>query len=135
MLNLLATVLESDFLKFFIENRDLDDWSETATSWLIAAFVVSVLVAGLMMAFKGIRKYMASNIKEKTWSRGETVVLMLGGLLPVFLGILYVWYTTRDFFNIVGVTGLLKGIAFAWLLYLLFMVVGHLASPWRREII
>ena len=131
---LVAALLESDLLKFFVENRDLEDWPDTATSWLVAALVVASLVAGLMFAYKAMRKYMASTIKEKTWSRGETVLLMLVGLLPVFVVILVVWYSTRDFFNVVGTMGLLKGVALSWLLYLVFMVVGHLASPWRREI-
>lgn len=127
-------LLESDLLKFFVENRDLEDWSDTAVSWLIAALVVSVLVAGVMFAYKALRKYTAPNIKEKTWSRGETILLILVGLLPVFLAVLVVWYSTRDFFNVVGTVGLLKGVAVAWLLYLAFMFGGHLASPWRREI-
>lgn len=131
---LLLTILQSDFLKFFIENRDLEDWDDTALSWLIAALLVSIVCAGVMFAYKGLRKYLARNIREKTWSRGETIMLMVVGLLPVLLAILGVWYNTRDFFNIVGVSGLLKGIVFAWLLYLVIMIVGHLASPWRREI-
>jgi uncharacterized membrane protein len=129
-----ALLIESDLLKFFVENRDLEDWGDTAVSWLIAALVVSALVAGLMFAYKALRKYMAPNIKEKTWSRGETVLLIIIGLLPVFLAVLVVWYSTRDFFNVVGTIGLLKGVVFAWLLYLVFMFAGHLASPWRREI-
>lgn len=129
-----ALLLESDLLKFFVENRDLEDWSDTAVSWLVAALVISVLVAGLMFGYKGLRKYTAPNIKEKTWSRGQTVLLIIVGLLPVFLAILIVWYSTRDFFNVVGTMGLLKGAVFAWLLYLIFMFGGHLASSWRREI-
>ncbi len=131
----LATMFESGFLKWFAENRDLEDWSETAASWLIAALVVSVLIAGLMFAYKALRKYLAPNIKDKIWSRGQTIMFMLVGLLPVLLAIWIIWYTTRDFVNIVGVTGLLKGVAFSWLFYLFIMIVGHLASPWRREII
>lgn len=129
-----ALLLESELLKFFVENRDLEDWGDTAVSWLIAALVISALVAGLMFAYKGLKKFTAPNIKEKTWSRGQTVLLIIVGLLPVFLAVLTVWYSTRDFFNVIGTMGLLKGVGFAWLLYLVFMFGGHLASPWRREI-
>lgn len=135
MLILLMALLESDFLRFFIENRDFEDWEDTATSWLIAALVVSVLVAGLMLGYKALRKYMAANIREKTWSRGQTVGLIFLGIFPVFVVIWIVWYASRDFVNIVGVIGLLKGAFFSWVLYLLVMVVVHLASPWRREIL
>lgn len=129
-----ALLAESDLLKFFVENRDLEDWSDTAVSWLMAALVVSVLIAGLMFAYKALRKYTAPNIREKTWSRGQTLLLILVGLLPVFVAIFVVWYSTRDFFNVVGTMGLLKGVVFAWLLYIAIMLGGHLASPWRREI-
>jgi hypothetical protein len=135
MLMLLLTILESDFLKFFTTNREIDDWQDTASSWVLTALVISVLCAGLMLAYKWLRKYLAGSIKEKTWSRGETVLLMVIGLLPVFIVVLIFWYATRDYFNIIGVGGLIKGIVFSWLLYLLFMFIGHLVSPWRREIL
>lgn len=135
MPRLLLTLLESEFLKFFTANREIDDWQDTATSWVLAALVIAVLSAGVMLFYKWLRKYLAANIKEKTWSRGETTLLMLIGLIPVFLAVLIIWYATRDYFNIIGVGGLIKGIVFAWLLYLLFMFVGHLLSPWRREIL
>ena len=131
----LLVILESDFLKFFTTNRDIDDWESTALSWVLAALVISVLCAGLMMFIKWMRKHLAGNIKEKTWSRGETVLFMIVGMLPVFLVVLIIWYATRDYFNIIGVGGLLKGIIFSWVLYLLLMFVGHLLSPWRREIL
>jgi hypothetical protein len=132
---LLLMILESDFLKFFTSNREIEGWDDTASSWVLAAFVISVLVAGLTLFYKWLRKYLAGNIKEKTWSRGQTAVLMLVGLVPVFLAVLMIWYATRDYFNIIGVGGLIKGIVFSWVLYLLFMFVGHLLSPWRREIL
>lgn len=132
---LLLSMLESSFLRFFTSNREIDDWQDTALSWVMTAFVIAVFGAGLMMAYKALRKYLAGNIKQKTWSRGETVLLMLIGLLPVFIVVLLFWYATRDYFNIIGVGGLIKGTVFAWLLYLLFMLLGHLFSPWRREIL
>lgn len=134
-MTLAYTILDSGFLRLFADNRDLDNWDDTAMNWVIAALVVSVLCAGAMMIYKWIRKKSAGVIKEQTWSRGETVVLILVGLLPVFLVVLITWYYSRDFFNVVGVGGLLKGVAFSWLLYLVFMVLGHLVSPWRRELL
>lgn len=131
----LLTLLDSDFLKFFTTNRELDDWQDTATSWVLTALVIAIVGAGLMLSYKWLRKIMAASIVEKTWSRGETMVLMLVGLIPVLLATWVIWYATRDYFNIIGVGGLVKGILFAWLLYLLFMFIGHLLSPWRREIL
>jgi succinate dehydrogenase hydrophobic anchor subunit len=124
----------NDFLRWFTENR-IKGWEDTAESWLITAVVIAVLCAGLMLAYKLLRKKAARNIVEQTWSRRRTALLILIGLLPVFLFILTAWYTSSDFFNVMRVSGLFKGILFAWLLYLLFMIVGHLASPWRRELI
>jgi hypothetical protein len=132
---LLLAIFESELLRFFTSNREIDDWEDTATSWLMAAFVIAVLSAGLMLFYKWLRKSLAGSIKEKAWSRGETVLLMVIGLAPVFLAVLGIWYATRDYFNIIGVGGLIKGVVFAWLLYLLFMFLGHLVSPWRREIL
>jgi hypothetical protein len=131
----LLSLLESDFLKFFTDNRELDDWQDTATSWVLTALLIAVLGAGVVLSYKWLRKVLAASIVEKTWSRGETVVLTLVGLIPVLLASLYIWYATRDYFNIIGVGGLIKGILFAWLLYLLFVFIGHLLSPWRREIL
>lgn len=132
---LLTIVMESSFLRFFTSNREIDDWQDTALSWVLTALVIAVFGAGLMLAYKALRKYLAASIKEKTWSRGETLILMLVGLLPVFFAVLVFWYATRDYFNIIGVGGLVKGTVFAWLLYLLFMFLGHVFSPWRREIL
>lgn len=134
MITVFLALLESDLLKWFVQHRDIDEWQDTAVSWLTAAVVISVLCAGLMLSYKWFRKRSAGVIKEQAWSRGETVVLMLSGLLPVFLGVLVVWYSSRDFFNIVGVGGLMKGVVFCWLLYLLLMFVGHALGPWRREL-
>ncbi len=126
---------ESDFLAWLIDNRDADGWEETAQSWFIAAIVIAVLCSGLILFYKWLKKHSAKNINEKIWSRGQTVILMLVGLLPVFLMMLVLWYVTRDYFDVVGVGGLFKGILFGWLLYLFLMFIGHVASPWRREIL
>jgi hypothetical protein len=128
-------IWESDFLQFFADNRDFDNWEDTALNWVVAALVVSVLCAGLTLIYKWFRKKSAGVIKEQAWSRGETIVLMLAGLLPVFLLTLAVWFASRDFGNVIGVGGLMKGVAFSWVLYLLLMFIGHLASPWRRELL
>ncbi|PYS93212.1 MAG: hypothetical protein DMF64_05895 [Acidobacteria bacterium] len=127
--------LSNDFLRFFTEDRSIRGWEDTATSWLITGLVVAVVCAGVMLFYKLFQKRSAGNIKEQTWSRGETILLMLAGLIPVFICILVVWYATSNFYKVIGMPGLFKGIVFAWLLYLLFMVIGHLASPWRRELI
>jgi hypothetical protein len=88
----------------------------------------------MMVLIKAYKKYSAANIKSRTWSGGQTWLLILVGLFPVMLLSCVIWYFSRDFHNIVGIQGLFKGIAFSWLLYLLFMVLAHLVSPWRNEI-
>ncbi len=133
---MLALLLQSSsFLRMFVDSCDEEGCEDTALNWVIATIVIAIICALLMLAFKWLRKYTAINIVQKAWSRGQTVVLILIGLIPVVIVLIIVWYATRNFFNYVGVGGLLKGIVMSWLLYVLFMFTGHLVSPWRREII
>jgi heme/copper-type cytochrome/quinol oxidase subunit 2 len=125
---------ESNFLGWLIDNHDADGWEETAQSWFFAAIVIAVICAGIVIFYKWLKKHSAENIDKKIWSRGHTVVVMIVGLFPVLLMMAAVWYSTRDYFDVVGVGGLVKGIVLGWLLYLLLMLIGHLASPWRREL-
>lgn len=132
---LVLLLQSSSFLKLFVDSCEEDGCEDTALNWVIAALVIAVVCALATLAFKWLRKYTAANLIQKAWSRGQTVVLTLVGLIPVVIVLLVVWYTTRNFFNYVGVGGLLKGIVMAWLMYVLFMFTGHVVSPWRREII
>lgn len=125
----------SSFLQMFVDSCDEEGCEDTALNWVIAAVVVAVVGALLMLAFKWLRKYTAINIVQKAWSRGQTIVLIIVGLIPVLLVLLTIWYITRNFYNYVGVGGLLKGVLMSWLLYVLFMFAGHVLSPWRREIL
>jgi H+/Cl- antiporter ClcA len=124
-----------DILRFFIDNIEPDDWETTAMNWLIVAIVVAVLCAGLTFGYKAARKATAAHSDQKIWSRRQTWLSFFIGLFPVFFTLLIIWYMQRDFFNYIQVGGLLKGTLFAWILYLFVMVVGHLVSPWRRELI
>jgi hypothetical protein len=128
-------IQSSSFLRLFVDTCEEEGCEDTALNWVIAALVIAIVCALVMLAFKWLRKYTAINIVQKAWSRGQTFVLILAGFIPVVLVLLVVWYSTRNFFNYVGVGGLLKGVVMAWLLYVLFMFTGHLVSPWRREII
>ncbi|MDA2925658.1 hypothetical protein MYX78_00225 [Acidobacteria bacterium AH-259-G07] len=130
---MLAEILGSRILRFFASNRDYDDWQDTAGEWIFAAIVVSVLGAGLILGYKWLQKRLASVIKKQTWSRNETLVLVFVGLFPVFILVLIVWYSSRDFVNVIGVGGLIKGTVLSWILYLFFTTLGHL-GPWRREL-
>lgn len=133
---MLALLIQSSsFLQLFIDSCEDEGCEDTALNWVLAAVVVAIVSALLMLAIKWFKKYAAINLIQKAWSRGQTVVLILVGLLPVLLALFVVWYTTRNFFNYVGVGGLLKGVVFAWVLYALMMFTGHLVSPWRREIL
>lgn len=128
-------LFQDDFLRLFIENIESDNWQDTAISWLITAIVVAVL--GAIMTF-GVKAFLKASAKiqvEKIWSRGKTWLLIGIGLLPLFLVLLGIWYFTRDFRNFVLIGGLFKGTVFAWLLYIFLMILGHLVSPWRRELI
>jgi amino acid transporter len=133
---MLGLLLQSfDFLQMFLDSCEDDGCEETAMSWVIAAIVVAVVYSLFTLAVKGVKKYLAINIVEKAWSRGQTVVLIIVGLLPVLITLIVIWYTTRNFFNYVGVGGLLKGIVVSWLVYMLFVFTGHTLSPWRRELL
>jgi len=119
----------------FVGSCDEEGCEDTGLNWVIAAVVVAVVCALIMLAFKWLRKYMAINIVQKAWSRGQSIVLIIGGLIPAVLMLVTVWYLNRNFFNYVGIGGLLKGVLMSWLLYVFLMFAGHLLSPWRREIL
>jgi hypothetical protein len=121
-------------LRFIASNREIDNWQDTAFNWLIAAVVISIVCVGLMVTIKFVIKQRAPNIKRRVWSRSRTVVFILVGFFPVLLATFFVWYLSRDFVNIVGVGGLLKGILFSWLLYTMLMLIWHSFGEWRRDI-
>jgi len=133
VLDLFFVVMSSDFLRFFTENRDIDGWQDTAFSWVIEAVLISVVGAGIMLTLKWLRKRTAGVISEKAWSRNATIVFILIGLAPVLLLALVFYYASRDFETVVGVSGLAKGVVFAWFLYAMLMLAGHLGA-WRRDI-
>lgn len=125
----------SDFLRGFLDNPRVPGAENTALNWLIAAAVIAAVCTAGAMINKAVRKGMAETADKKIWSRGETILLIIAWMGPVLLVTVAVWYLTRNFYNIVGVGGLFKGIALGWLLYLALAFFAHLASPWRRELI
>jgi amino acid transporter len=133
---MLGLLLQSfDFLQMLLDSCEDDGCEDTALNWLIAAIVVAIVCSLFMLGVKWLKKYTAINLVQKAWSRGQTVVLIIVGLLPVLVTLIVIWYTTRNFFNYVGVGGLLKGIVLSWVLYMFFVFTGHLLSPWRRELL
>lgn len=128
-------IQSSGFLQLFIDSCEDEGCEETALNWVFAVVIVAIVSTLVMLGIKWFKKYAAINLKQKAWSRLETVILILIGLVPVLLVLLTIWYTTRNFFNYVGMGGLLKGVVFAWLIYVVMMFTGHLLSPWRREIL
>src|SRR5215211_5027916 len=133
---MLGLLLQSfDFLQMFLDTCEDDGCEDTALNWVIAAIVVAIVCSLFMLGVKWLKKYTAINLVQKAWSRGQTVVLIIVGLLPVLITLIVIWYTTRNFFNYVGVGGLLKGIVLSWVVYMFFVFTGHLLSPWRRELL
>jgi len=133
---MLGLLLQSfDFLQTLLDSCEDDGCEDTALNWLIAAIVVAIVCSLFMLGVKWLKKYTAINLVQKAWSRGQTVVLIIVGLLPVLITLIVIWYTTRNFFNYVGVGGLLKGIVLSWAVYMFFIFTGHLLSPWRRELL
>jgi len=133
---MLALILQSSgFLQLFVDSCEDEGCEETALNWVLAAVVVAIVCALLMLAIKWLKKYTAITLIQKAWSRGQTIVLIVVGVLPVLIALMTIWYTTRNFFNYVGVGGLLKGVVFSWVVYVLLMFTGHLLGPWRREIL
>ncbi len=128
-------VLASDFLRWFIDNGRVPRSEDTAMNWLLAAVVIAAVCTAGAMIFKAVRKSTAKTANEKIWSRGETLLLIVAWMGPVLIIMASVWYMTRNFFNIVGVGGLFKGVVLGWLVYLLMVFCAHLVSPWRRELI
>lgn len=128
-------IQSSGFLQLFLDSCEDEGCEDTALNWVIAVLVVAIVCALLMLAIKWLKKYTAINLIQKAWSRGQTIILIIIGVLPVLIALITIWYTTRNFFNYVGVGGLLKGVVFSWAVYVLLMFTGHLLSPWRREIL
>ncbi len=124
-----------NLLEWFMDDSSPANWEEVASRWVITAIVIAVLGAGVIFAFKAFRKSMAEIAKKKIWTRGQTWLLILVGIFPIFLTLLAIWYFDDDFSNYAKIGGLLKGTLLAWFLYVLLMAVGHLVSPWRRELI
>jgi Na+-driven multidrug efflux pump len=135
MLILSLALFEQGYLKVFAQNRDIEGWEGTAWSWMAWALIIAVIVAFVMLAWKLYKKNTATNLKLKMWTGGRTWKHIALGLPLVLLAVLIVWYSSRDFYNIVAVKGLGSGVVLSWFLYVVFMVGVHAVSPsWRNEI-
>jgi len=113
------------------ELRDAPGAHDTAVSWLLTGLVIAALATGAMVLFKKFRKDRAL-LKDKPWSLAEVFGYLAVGLFPIFAVLLAVYYLSLDFTNILGVQGLFKGVACAWLLYVVLMVGNDLIWPWSR---
>jgi hypothetical protein len=123
-----------DILKFFMQQRP-EGWETTAQSWLMAIMVIAILGAGLMFGYKALQKSRARIAGDKPWSRGQTIILILMGLVPLSIFLTLLWYLTPDYYEYVGGSGWMSGLFVSGLVYLILMIVGHLLSPWRRELL
>ena len=134
MFSLIHIAQGSSVLRTLAENRNYTNWQETALSWLVATIVIAIAVAVVMLLVKLLLKMVAKNILSLTWSRQRTILFMLVGLLPLLFIAWLVWYRSRDFGNVIGYTGLFKGVLIGWVLYAVVMLGGHSAGPWQRDI-
>jgi len=114
-------------------NRDVPGWEETSTNWLIAAVVISIVIALIMIFTKLLKKKRASGPVQLTWTPKRTSLFTLTALLPLAAVMAAVWYFSINFHSVVGVAGLLKGILIGWLLYVACMLAAH-AALWRRDL-
>lgn len=125
--------LES-LLEWFTGNTGVEGWEDTATNWVIAAIVVATVCAAVMSIIKLFLKQRAPSPDRRIWRRKKSVLFILSGLILVFVGASGVWYLSRDFVNIMTITGLLKGIVCSWALYLLLMLISHSWGEWRDDV-
>lgn len=135
---LLALIPDEDsllgsILRFFIQPvaLDIEGAYDTALSWLITAIVIAVLLTIGMQVFKWLLKARAAMV-DRYWPLRKTITFMAAGLFPVFAALSAIYYFTLDYTSIVGVSGLFKGVVFAWLLYISLMVSSDLIFPWSR---
>lgn len=126
---------QSSFLRLFLEKTGAPGAQAVATQWVIRSIVIALVVAGLMLGFKALRKYMADVARKRVWTRGQTWLLIVIGFAPVFIILWLNWWMTFNFLTFVGNSGLFSGVLLGWLVYLITMILGHLVSPWRRELI
>jgi hypothetical protein len=123
----------SSFLQWFIEesNRGMAGAEDTAMSWVITGAVIAVLVTGVMMLIKWFRKERAPMVK-KIWPLPKVFLFMFVGMFPLFFVLLTIYYFDLNFPMVIGTSGFFKGVVFAWLLYLIFMISGDFITPWSR---
>ncbi len=103
----------------------------TAVSWMMTGLVIAVLLTGAMVLLKWLLKERAA-IKQKRWPLSKVFGYMAVGLFPAFAVLLGVYYLSLDFITMLGPQGFFKGVVFAWLVYLIAMVVNDLIWQWSR---
>lgn len=134
LLHIMFADFWTDFLRGLAGARPAG-YQDTVSNWIYVAIGVAVICALVMMGWKAVRKSMATNVNDKIWSRSQTILLIVSGLGVVSAALSAVWYMERSFLAVISVGGLFKGIVVAWLLFILTMIVAHLVSPWRRELL
>ena len=98
---------------------------------MITGIVIAVLVTGLMMLIKWFRKERAS-VVNKIWPLPKVFLFMFMGLFPLFVVLMTIYYFNLNFAMVIGMGGFFKGVVFAWMLYLIFMISGDFIAPWSR---
>lgn len=130
---ILNTIGDS-ILELFIKPSayEMEGAYDTALSWVITGFVIAMLATFGMQVIKWLLKAGVVLVKRH-WSRLKTITFMATGMLPVFATLLAIYYFTLDYTNVLGPFGLFNGVFFAWLVYIVLMVLSDLVFPWSRN--
>ena len=112
-----------------------EDDGMTATLWLVAAMGIGLLTALCPLLVKFLQKLFSDSEQRKVWKIRSTWLLILSGLLPTALFLFSTYYLGQDFRDCVSGAGFFLGLVVSFLSYLILVVLGHLLTPWRRELI
>jgi hypothetical protein len=111
------------------------DEGVTATAWVIAAMGIGMLAVLCPLSIKFLQKLLSNSEAGKIWKVSSTWLLITSGLLPAALFLYIAHYLGQDFRDCVSGQGFFLGLFVAWVSYLIAVVLFHLLSPWRREMI
>ena len=111
------------------------DEGVTAMTWVVSAAGIGLIAMFWPLSIKFVQKLLSNTEAGKIWKVSSTWLLIVSGLFPAALFLYIVHYLGQDFHDCVSGQGFFFGLFVACLSYLILVVLFHLFSPWRREII